>query len=643
MGCFSIALKMFRNNIKTHALYLAVLVFSVAVYYEFMFLLFSPEFLQAQSMKQAAAASAAMTAFLMVVFLFFFLFYSSNFFMKQRKKEIALYLFMGVSNRKLGRVFAIEHLITGFLTLTVGIGVGVLFSRLFQMAVAKVALLDIVVKFTIPLRAVMGTVITFGILFAGLALWHRVKVARSSLIDLIRDTAREEKHVKGLWLRAIGAVLFIGAGYWLSQFLAFMVPVVVLVVIGTFWLFGAVVPLISRLLTKSPRTMYRGIRLIAISNIVFRLRSNYRSLAMMAVMTATTVTAFGTSLSLKYFVSETMHLQCPWSYSGVFNDVTKEKGIRENILASEHTLLDEVRVEIRKVPASVVDNLGTDMKFARLIRHSDLESIQASVETRYPGKSAAVPTLAEDEALYLISPATIGGAVHMKGRSAIFSAESGVAPVRFVKQDRVPLFGKGSMYQKDFVVVTDSVWDAFTGTPFEVEVFHGYAVSDGYMGEALGKELAAMLPKEAQFFSLAVRYRDEESYYGLFFFLGSFLSVVFLFATGSIYYFKVLSEGLADREKYSVLMRLGLTGKELKQAVTLQLGLSLVIPLLVGLLHSVFAVAELSSLLAYSLTTPYLWAVGVYLLCYVGINAVTTRKFLSLVQAEPGAAREMAA
>jgi putative ABC transport system permease protein len=121
----------------------------------------------------------------------------------------------------------------------------------------------------------------------------------------------------------------------------------------------------------------------------------------------------------------------------------------------------------------------------------------------------------------------------------------------------------------------------------------------------------------------------------LFFFLGTFLSVVFLLATGSIHYFKVLSEGLADREKYSVLVRLGLTGQELRKAVSMQLGLSLLVPLLVGLLHSVFAVAELSNLLDYSLLTPYLWAVGVYLVCYAGINALTTRKFLSLVQAAP--------
>lgn len=180
--------------------------------------------------------------------------------------------------------------------------------------------------------------------------------------------------------------------------------------------------------------------------------------------------------------------------------------------------------------------------------------------------------------------------------------------------------------------MADSVWESFSQTAFEPTLFHGYAVSDGYKGEALGKELAAMLPKEARFFSLAVQYRDEESFYGLFFFLGTFLSVVFLFATGSIYYFKVLSEGLADREKYGVLVRLGLTGKELERTVSLQLGLSLVVPLLVGLLHSVFAVSELSNLLDYSLTTPFLWAVGICLLCYSAIYALTKNKFLALVR-----------
>ena len=407
-----------------------------------------------------------------------------------------------------------------------------------------------------------------GCCLPGLALWHRIKVARSSLIDLIRNTAQEEKPLKLIWLRAIGAVLFIGAGYFLSQSISFMLPVVVLVVIGTFWLFGAFVPLLARRLEKSPRAMYRGVRLISISNILFRLRSNYRSLAMMAVMTATTVTAFGTSLSLKYYVSETMHLNCPWSYSGVFADLDREEAIREAIVASDHELLDEMRVEIKTVAAKLDDNPGMTMDSVHVIRYSDVVRIQKSVEQRYPGKSVALPPLAPDEALYLISPATIGGVLRMQGQKIAFAEGTGVSPVTISKQLRVPLFGKGAMYQRDVVVVADSVWDAFGDRIFEKSVFHGYAVSNAYQGEALGRELAAMLPEEAQFFSLAVRYMDEESFYGLFFFLGTFLSMVFLLATGSIYYFKVLSEGLADREKYSVLVRLGLTGKELHKAVS---------------------------------------------------------------------------
>lgn len=86
-----------------------------------------------------------------------------------------------------------------------------------------------------------------------------------------------------------------------------------------------------------------GLGMVAISNMLFRLRGNYRSLAMMAVMTATTITAFGTSLSLKYFVSETLHLQCPWSYSAVFAEEETEVRIRETIAGSAHTLLDEGR------------------------------------------------------------------------------------------------------------------------------------------------------------------------------------------------------------------------------------------------------------------------------------------------------------
>ncbi len=627
MNSFSIAFKMFRSNLQSHALYLGVLILSVAVYYEFMFLKYSPEFLHAQDAIQAAKIAAAMTSFLMLVFLFFFLFYSSSFFMKQRRKEIAVYAFMGISNRRIGRIFAIESLFTGGVALVAGLGFGILFSRLFMMAVAKVALLDVAVGFSVAWPGVRELLVVFGLFFAGVSFWHYLKVVWSTLIDLIRD----ESHVEGMprlkWVRAVLSIVFIISGYYLSQQLLMMVPVVVLVVIGTFWLFGALVPAVAGSLSGNKRVFWKGVRIVAVSNILFRIRSNYRSLAMIAVMTATTITAFGTALSLKYYVGATQHVNYPYSFSFLSTDPKLEANARAAVEHSENTLLDWNRIEVLNVPASFRSSIVKDQSSIPVVRLSEFRKVQEAVAKRYPHVSLPIPELTDTDAFYVFSPATVGGLIHFKGTRA----EIGGTSFLVTGERQAPLFGRGAMYQTDAMIVSDAAWERLA-TSGEKQVFHGIAVARAASSDLLTKKLASLMTKKERFFSYSDVYRSNDSFFGLFFFLGSFMSIVFIFATGSILYFKILSEGLADKGKYEVLRKIGMTESELKRSVSMQVGLSLIIPLAVGILHSLFAVAELSNILAYSLVVPLLAAIGIYLLCFAGFYFATTRKFLQIVQ-----------
>ena len=162
MNSFSIAFKMFRSNLKTYGFYLAVMIFAVAVYYEFMVLKYDPSFLKAKDIIAAAQSSSTVTSIVLTIFLFFFMWYSGSFFLKQRKKEIAIYSLMGISTRKIGRIFAIESLFTGIFSISAGLAAGILFSRLFMMAVAKVALLDVAIGFSIPTRGVTELLMVFG-------------------------------------------------------------------------------------------------------------------------------------------------------------------------------------------------------------------------------------------------------------------------------------------------------------------------------------------------------------------------------------------------------------------------------------------------------------------------------------------------
>ena len=111
------------------------------------------------------------------------------------------------------------------------------------------------------------------------------------------------------------------------------------------------------------------------------------------------------------------------------------------------------------------------------------------------------------------------------------------------------------------------------------------------------------------------------------------MSVVFIFATGSIMYFKLLSEGMADRHKYETLGKIGMSREEIRGSVASQVGMSLITPLLLGIVHSLFAIRVLKQILNYDLTVPALAAIMVFAVFYGAFYIMTTKKFTDMVTA----------
>lgn len=635
MNSFSIAFKMFKTNLKTYGFYLAVMIFSVAVYYDFMVLKYSPDFLKAREAIQAARIASSVTSFILIVFLFFFIWYSSSFFLKQRKKEIAIYSLMGISSRKIGRIFAIESLFTGITSICAGLGIGILFSRLFLMAVAKVALLDVSIAFSVPAKGVKELLIVFGITFLIMSLDSFINVAKSKLIDLIRDSSKEEKVPKFRTVRAILSIIFIGTGYYLSKNIALELFVVILVVIGTYWLFGALLPTITKFLTTRKSILYKGVRIVSISNISFRIKANYRVLAMVAVMTATTITAFGTSLSIKYYVDETKHIDFPYSFSYVQNDIKVDDKVINTINASKHKLLLNEKLEFIKVKMKVDTRIVNGSSNLLAIKYSDFVRLSNVLEKQYPGKIPEYKNISGKDALVVMASASIGGFYSYEGKVAQLvdtkqNNSSSTENYTIIQQLKTPLFGNGSTNMSDCLIVSDEEYAKLLKL-YKPEIFHGLIVSDQQESLELANSLSGIMPKNVRLFTYVESYVGLYAFMGLFYFLGSFMSIVFIFATGSIMYFKILSEGLADKGKYTILKKIGMTRVEIKKAVSMQVGLSLLLPLAVGIIHSLFAIAALRNMLGISLAVPTITAILIYILFYAVFYIATTRKFLKMV------------
>ncbi len=127
--------------------------------------------------------------------------------------------------------------------------------------------------------------------------------------------------------------------------------------------------------------------------------------------------------------------------------------------------------------------------------------------------------------------------------------------------------------------------------------------------------------------------KDTSSYsiFGIIYFLGAFLTLVFIIATGNIIYFKLVSEAYLDKDKYVLLKRLGITEKEIFKATARQIGISYMLTLIVGIIHSCVAMSILSELMNYNIIIPAIRSILIFIAVYLVYFIATTTKVLLYV------------
>ena len=121
MGMMKLALTNFRNGYKNYLSLMISLAFTVLVLFNFQNILYSDAFETLGTRnKEYVDMLVQIISFVLGCFMFFFIWYSTNVFLTRRKKEIGIYVFMGLSNDRIGRMYLIESALTGLSALVLG-------------------------------------------------------------------------------------------------------------------------------------------------------------------------------------------------------------------------------------------------------------------------------------------------------------------------------------------------------------------------------------------------------------------------------------------------------------------------------------------------------------------------------------------
>ena len=309
MSLFSLAVSNFKRSVREFAMLVLSLAFSVFIFFNFQNVIYSRAMDVLLEFRKDLIDSVIQAASIVfVVFLFFFIWYATNVFLNQRKKEIGIYIFMGLDNKRISKMYALESAMVGLFALLSGLLLGLLFSKLFQMLLLKLSEISVDVEFSFSLPPVLNTAGMFVIIYGLMILKGCWTLKNSSVLNLLsgakqKEIRKENKILTVLRIGAGTAALVLGylaaldtEGY---QALIRMIQAVVLVILGVYLLYSGLIPAILRVLTRSKNFLYRKERTLWVNNLAFRIRKNYRTYAMVTILMICSVTVMALSIALK--------------------------------------------------------------------------------------------------------------------------------------------------------------------------------------------------------------------------------------------------------------------------------------------------------------------------------------------------------
>ncbi|MGF9889715.1 ABC transporter permease [Priestia megaterium] len=618
MTVFDLVKKNMRKNISRYSLYFFSMIFSIIVYYVFATLQYDQSISKVIGEELRLQGIFNASNYVLLTFIVVFIWYTNSFFIRQRKRELGLYHLVGIEKRTIGKMIFYENMLLGIFSLVVGILLGTVFSRLFVLFLLKLMGLSLSITLTFSFQAVLKTAVVFLIVTIFISFQGYFIMYRYTLLDLFQAESKSERVNKVNSKRSIVVgglgILLVGYGYYLSsgnivtpKFFLIVTVVLFSVIFGTFLLFKATIEWLMGLYREHASGYYSFANMLSVSTMMYRIKANARVLTLITILSATTLVAVGVTYSSYYNTKADARSMQPYDYT------LHSKNAAQEFM----DVLDELDIQSNRYVYHIVKHSAdlSDFRFITSGYYGDGERISFLDEEEVRKNGVSVPSLRANETVIFDSMAKGKVFKPSTGKTAAVELnKSEQLALKVVKSEPLLILDSDSAgYQ--FVVNHDTFNKLLkAGQKQAVYVFN---TGDGNKQNELTKNYHQIAKVAGE---------SRTSYYdvfqaglmskGLFIFIGGFLGLVFLMATGSIIYFKQISEAEQERKRFEVLRKLGFSVSQMMSAVRKQQLFTFGLPLVIGILHSLFALKVITNLIGESLIVPVLIADAVYGIIY---------------------------
>ena len=585
--------------------------------------------------------------------------YANSFVMKNRSKELGIYSMLGLEKRHLISMIFKELLIFGFLTISSGVLIGALFDKLIFAFLLKLMKMKVQLVSTFQPGIVILVFVTFGLIFALLGLLNAWRILRLNALQLTREKASGEKKARFLWPQTILGIASLGFGYYLalavedpmSAILIFFLAVV-LVMIGTYLLFNAGITVFLHLLKKKKNYYYQPNNMISVSNLIYRMKKNAVGLATIAILSTMVLVTISAATNIYVGGEMIKKIMNPHDFSiqgkGVDLELINQKF---DEFASEHQLEIKNRDLMTYATFGVESQKGTDFTVYPDDEHDvrprtvflvfDAASYEQMTGEHVDLTGNQVILFAHNQALKGQKQFTING--------KDFQVKEEVTK-DFIT-DHVPNIFNMLTEDFNYLIVPDLsafvakfpnlavVTQIYGGFNVNIDEEHQLKLADSY--DKLIDDFSSQLT-DMQFVyggNRAYNVREMNSLFGGIFFIGIFLSLIFMIGTVIVIYYKQISEGYEDRDRFVILQQVGLDEDEVKRTINRQVRTVFFLPLIFAFIHLAFAYHMIRLILkvlgvinSSQVLIVTLSVCAVFLVTYLIVFWITSRSYRKIVQ-----------
>ena len=657
-----------KNNGKSYLPYVLASAFSVMMYF------ILDNLYRNRSLVEKGSLLAIMLSYAAAVLLIFsviFLFYINSFLIKRRKKELGIYNILGMEKGHLAKMLFLESVMTTAASIIGGILAGILFGKFAYLILLKILHMGGKLEYRISLASAGMTTILFGVIFILIFLYNLLQMKLSNPIELLRGGNTGEREPKTKWIMTIIGIFCLAGGYYIAlttkeplAALGKFFIAVILVIVGTYFLFMAGSIAFLKILRNKKSYYYKMKHFTAVSGMIYRMKQNAVGLANICILSTMVLVMVSMTVSLYGGMNDVIATRFPYEakITGSGIDQNEEEQIEEivnDITVKNHTdSTSQIRYHKGEFTTIYDDKTKKfDMMAAGNYTGSNVSELVMIPLSDYNQTEGKNVKLNENEILLYHRNHKNSDTENKKDKEVIqlgdrsYTVAAELDSLTIAKADATNTVDGWYVVVKDNSIITSCLKDVYESSNIydELKEYYGkiqYSYSFNLNGSSENrikteKRIQEQLRKEFSQCSIESRELSRESFYELyggFLFIGIFLGIIFLMATTLIIYYKQISEGYDDRERYQIMMKVGMSRKEVKQSIRSQVLLVFFLPLIMTVIHLAFAFRIITKLLSVlNLTNVSLFfmctvgTVAVFTIIYVCIYIITAREYYKIL------------